>query len=195
MRGPSYLGLTRSISLRRQYISSHDIDYIEYVGPSLTWGSVISTCVKSMWRNDIKCKYMFMFPQKNLARKCHKRFCLNSLNERTFVINIFIYINAFYIYLFIASSRNKRMVQLYRHFKIVMLKKYTKMAMHVIISNVIPNALHIRWAFLFQDGHNLSSLCQLLTDPYILIVAGTLQLSWGAHDDCLISSGDVIRCM
>ena len=40
---------------------------IEYVGPSLTWGSVLSTCVKSMWRNDIKCKYMFMFPQKNVA--------------------------------------------------------------------------------------------------------------------------------
>ena len=56
-------------SLRRQDISSHDIDYIEYVGPSLTWRSVLSTCVKSMWRNDIKCKYMFMFPQKKLARK------------------------------------------------------------------------------------------------------------------------------
>ena len=23
----------------------------------------------SVWRNDIKCKYMFMFPLKNLARK------------------------------------------------------------------------------------------------------------------------------
>ena len=67
VRGPSYLGLTRS--LRRQDISSHDIDYIEYVGPSLTWGSILSTCVKSMWRNDIKCKCMFMFPQKNLAHK------------------------------------------------------------------------------------------------------------------------------
>ena len=50
-------------------INSHDIDYIGYVGPSLTWGSVLSTRVKSMWRNDIKCKYMFMFPKKNLARK------------------------------------------------------------------------------------------------------------------------------
>ena len=57
MRGPSYLGLTRSISwLLMQGISSHGIDYIEYVGPSLTWGSVLSTCVKSMWRNDIKRK-------------------------------------------------------------------------------------------------------------------------------------------
>ena len=34
--GPSYLGLTRSISLRRQDISSHGIDYKEYVGPGLT---------------------------------------------------------------------------------------------------------------------------------------------------------------
>ena len=45
----------------------------EYVGPSLTRGSILSACVKSMWRNDIKCKYMFMFPQKNLARKGLKR--------------------------------------------------------------------------------------------------------------------------
>ena len=35
----------------------------------LTWGSVLSTCVKSMWRNDMKCKYMFMLPQKNLTSK------------------------------------------------------------------------------------------------------------------------------
>ena len=60
-------------SLRGQDISSHDIDYIEYVGPSLTWASVLSTCVKSMWGNDIKCKYMFMFPQKKLARKGLKK--------------------------------------------------------------------------------------------------------------------------
>ena len=56
-------------SLRRQDIISHDIDYVEYIGPGLTWGRIFRTCVKSMWRNDIKCKYMFMFPQKNLARK------------------------------------------------------------------------------------------------------------------------------
>ena len=42
---------------------------IEYVGPSLTLGSVLSTCVKSVWRNDIKYKYMFMFPQKKIACK------------------------------------------------------------------------------------------------------------------------------
>ena len=56
-------------SLSHQDISSYDIDYIEYVGPSLTWGSVLSTSAKSMWRNDIKRKYMFMFPQNNLAHK------------------------------------------------------------------------------------------------------------------------------
>ena len=50
-------------------ISSHDIDYVECVGPVLTWGRILSTCVLSMWSNDIKCKYMFMFPLKNVARK------------------------------------------------------------------------------------------------------------------------------
>ena len=69
MRGPIYLGLTRSISLRRQVISSHDIDYVEYVVPGLTWGRILGTCVISMWSNGIKCKYMFMFPLNNLARK------------------------------------------------------------------------------------------------------------------------------
>ena len=72
--GPSYHGLTRSISWlpmpwSRQDISSHDIDYIEYVGPSLTWGRILYTCVISMWSNNTKCKYMFMFPLKNLAHK------------------------------------------------------------------------------------------------------------------------------
>ena len=56
-------------SLRRQDISSHDIDYVEYVGPGLTWEWILSSCVISMWSNDIKCKYMFMFPLNNLARK------------------------------------------------------------------------------------------------------------------------------
>ena len=56
-------------SLRHQDISSHDIDYIEYVARSLTWRRILSTCVISMWMNDTKCKYMFMFPLKNLARK------------------------------------------------------------------------------------------------------------------------------
>ena len=50
VRGQSYLG----VALRRQDISSHDIDYIEYVGPSLTWGRILSVRVISMWRNDTK---------------------------------------------------------------------------------------------------------------------------------------------
>ena len=67
VRVPSYLGQYHGFwcpgSLRRQDISSHDIDYIEYVGPSLTWGRILSTCVISMWMNDI------MFTLKNLACK------------------------------------------------------------------------------------------------------------------------------
>ena len=47
----------------------HCIDYVEYLGPGLTWGRILSTYIVSMWRNDIKCNYMFMFPLKNLARK------------------------------------------------------------------------------------------------------------------------------
>ena len=43
----------------RTSISSHGIDYVEYVGLGLTWGNILSTCVISMWNNDIKCKYMF----------------------------------------------------------------------------------------------------------------------------------------
>ena len=46
-----------------------NIDYVEYVGPGLAWGGILSTCVISMWSNDIKCKYVFMLPLQNLARK------------------------------------------------------------------------------------------------------------------------------
>ena len=55
-------------SLCRQDISNHDIGHVEYVGPGLTWGWILSTCVISMWCNDIKCKYTFMFPLQNWAR-------------------------------------------------------------------------------------------------------------------------------
>ena len=47
-------------SLRRQDMNSHDIDYVEYESPGLTWGRILSTCVISMWSNNIECKYMFM---------------------------------------------------------------------------------------------------------------------------------------
>ena len=55
--------------LRRQDISSHDVDHVDYVGSCLIWGRISTTCVVSMWRNDIKCEYMFIFPLKNLACK------------------------------------------------------------------------------------------------------------------------------
>ena len=44
------------------------IDYAS-VGPCLTWGRISTTCVMSMWKNDIKCKYMFMLPLNNVAHK------------------------------------------------------------------------------------------------------------------------------
>ena len=47
---------------------SHDIDYVEYVGPGVTWERILSTCVISKWSNDMKCKCMFMFPLQNLVR-------------------------------------------------------------------------------------------------------------------------------
>ena len=63
VRGPSYLGSSRSISwLLMPWLLTSP-------GHQQLWASVLSTCVKSMLENDIKCKYMFMFPQKNLARK------------------------------------------------------------------------------------------------------------------------------
>ena len=46
-----------SAAIRSQGISSHDIDYVVYIGPGLTWGRVLSTCIISMNSNDIKCKY------------------------------------------------------------------------------------------------------------------------------------------
>ena len=54
---------------RHQDISSHDINFVEYVGPGFTRGKISSTYVISMWSNDTKCKYMFMFPLQNLAVK------------------------------------------------------------------------------------------------------------------------------
>ena len=40
------------------------------IGRSLSYSRRnFTTCVWLMWRNDIKCEYMFMFPLKNLARK------------------------------------------------------------------------------------------------------------------------------
>ena len=67
--GIKYHGCWCPGDVRSQGISSHGIDYVEYVGPGLTWGRILSTCVISMWSNDIKCKYMLMFPLQNLAHE------------------------------------------------------------------------------------------------------------------------------
>ena len=67
VRGPSYLGLTRSISwlLMSWLLASPGHQqpwywlYVEWVGPCLIWQRISTTCVISMWRNDKKCEYMF----------------------------------------------------------------------------------------------------------------------------------------
>ena len=73
--GPSYLGLTMSMSwllmpwlLRRQDIITHGIVYIEYVHSCPTWGRISTTRVMSMWRNDMKSKYMFLCVLEKCAR-------------------------------------------------------------------------------------------------------------------------------
>ena len=40
----------------------NDIDYVDFVGPGPTRGRILGTRVISLGSNDIKCKYMFMFP-------------------------------------------------------------------------------------------------------------------------------------
>ena len=76
VRGPSYLGLTMSISylLMSWLLASPGHQQPWYwlcrrVGLCLIWGRTSTTSVTSMWRNDMKCGYMFMFPLKNLACK------------------------------------------------------------------------------------------------------------------------------
>ena len=75
VRGPSFLGLTMSISrlLMPWLLTSpgHQQPWYQLCRtcPGLIWGRILITCVISMRGNDIKCKYMFMFPLKNLARK------------------------------------------------------------------------------------------------------------------------------
>ena len=76
VRGPSYLGITRSISwlLMPWLLTSPGHQQPWYwlcrIGMSwLIWGRISNNCVVSIWRNDTKWKYMFMFPLKKLARK------------------------------------------------------------------------------------------------------------------------------
>ena len=54
-------------SLRRQDIGTHDIDNVEQRSPCLIRGRISTTCVMSMWRNDIKCKYIYTLPRKKIS--------------------------------------------------------------------------------------------------------------------------------
>ena len=72
--GSSYLSLTRSISLllmswrrKEPVISSHDIDYVEWVGHFLIWGRISTTCVISMWRDNMNVNICFMFPLEKIS--------------------------------------------------------------------------------------------------------------------------------
>ena len=49
--------------------STHDIDHKEWVSSCLTWGRISTTCLMSMWRNEINCRYICMFPVENLVHK------------------------------------------------------------------------------------------------------------------------------
>ena len=78
VRGPSYLGLTRSISwfLTPWLLASpgHQQPWYWLCKTGKSWSYMMKNFNYliygiSVWRNDMKCKYMFMFPLKNLARK------------------------------------------------------------------------------------------------------------------------------
>ena len=89
VRGPSYFGLTRSISrlLMTWLLTSPGHQQPWYwlcrIGRFLFYLRRISTnCVVSIWRNDTKCKCMFMFPLKNLVRKGLR---LRKVNDKMYV--------------------------------------------------------------------------------------------------------------
>ena len=74
MRGPSYSKSTQHylccccpVSLRHQDISTHEFDYVELLRSYISWGRVSTTCVMSLWRNDINCSYNLIFTMKKLA--------------------------------------------------------------------------------------------------------------------------------
>ena len=74
VRGPSHLGLTSSISslLMPWLLPGHQQQWYwlcEISKSGLIQGRISITFDISVWRNDIKCKLMFKFPLKNLARK------------------------------------------------------------------------------------------------------------------------------
>ena len=74
--GPSYIGLTRSISwllmpwLLKSPGHQQPWYWLYRISRFLSYlRKDFNTCVIPIWRNDTKCKYMFMFPLKNLACK------------------------------------------------------------------------------------------------------------------------------
>ena len=75
VQGPSQLGLTRSISwlLMPWLLASPGHQQPWYwlcrISRSLSYSRRNFNCVLLVWRNDIKCKYMFTFSLKKIARK------------------------------------------------------------------------------------------------------------------------------
>ena len=74
VQGPNYSSSTVNIKVADAMapcvvISTHDIDHVLQVTSCLTWGRISTTCVLSVWRNGINCKYILMFPMTNLTRK------------------------------------------------------------------------------------------------------------------------------
>ena len=75
VQGPSYLGLTRSISwLMIPWLLTspgHQQPWYWLCRICRSWSCLrlFSTVVISIRSNDMKCKYMFIFPLKNLVRK------------------------------------------------------------------------------------------------------------------------------
>ena len=80
MQGPYNLGLTRSISwlLMTWLLTSpghqQPLYWLCRIGMSLSYArrNFKYLCLFLVWRNDIKCKYMFMLSLKNLARRVIK---------------------------------------------------------------------------------------------------------------------------
>ena len=64
-----YHGCWCSGDLHPRDNSTYNIDCVEYTSSCLTWERISTTCVMSVWKNDMNCRYIFMFLLKNLAPK------------------------------------------------------------------------------------------------------------------------------
>ena len=84
--GISYTGKMTSLywfsplasCVARTSASKVDVYYLEEVSPCLPRGRISTTSVMSVWRNDVNCRYMFMFFIKHSACKGLKRWPLCS---------------------------------------------------------------------------------------------------------------------